>query len=120
MKAVIGIDRWAGRDRGDFSTQGSQGSRGKCQPSSSAISAIPALKSWHVKSVAIVSTLMVLSLGCSRSPESPSQRSPSTMREVTLPDLSRMDPSVQVQVRERYQSMLDTIKKPGVTEEERG
>ena len=42
------------------------------------------------------------------------------MLDVTLPDLSRMDPSVQVQVRERYQSMLDTIQKPGVTDEERG
>jgi tetratricopeptide (TPR) repeat protein len=41
------------------------------------------------------------------------------MLEVTLPDLSRADPSVQAQVRERYQSMLDTIKKPGTTDEER-
>jgi tetratricopeptide (TPR) repeat protein len=42
------------------------------------------------------------------------------MLEVTLPDLSRMDPSVQEQVRQEYQSMLATIKKPGVTDEERG
>ena len=42
------------------------------------------------------------------------------MREVTLPDLSRMDPAVQEQVRERYQSMLETIKRPDATAEERG
>jgi tetratricopeptide (TPR) repeat protein len=42
------------------------------------------------------------------------------MLEVTLPDLSRMDPSVQEQVKQRYQSMLETIKKPGATDEERG
>ena len=42
------------------------------------------------------------------------------MQEVTLPDLSRMDPAVQEQVRERYQAMLETIKKPGATNEERG
>jgi len=42
------------------------------------------------------------------------------MLDVTLPDLSRMDPSVQQQVREGYQSMLETLKKPGATTEERG
>ena len=42
------------------------------------------------------------------------------MLDVTLPDLSRMDPSVQEQVRQQYQSMLDTIKRPGVTDEDRG
>ena len=42
------------------------------------------------------------------------------MLDVTLPDLSRMDPSVQEQVRQGYQSMLETIKKPGATTEERG
>jgi tetratricopeptide (TPR) repeat protein len=40
--------------------------------------------------------------------------------EVTLPDLSRMDAPVQEQVRQQYQSMLETLKKPGVTDEERG
>ena len=42
------------------------------------------------------------------------------MREVTLPDLSRMDPSVQEQVRQQYQSMLETVNKPGISNEERG
>jgi tetratricopeptide (TPR) repeat protein len=41
------------------------------------------------------------------------------MLDVTLPDLSRADPAVQKQVRERYQSMLDTLKKPDTTSEER-
>ena len=42
------------------------------------------------------------------------------MLDVTLPDLSRMDPSVQEQVKQGYQSMLATIKKPGASAEERG
>ena len=42
------------------------------------------------------------------------------MQQVTLPDLSRMDPAVQEQVRERYQAMIETIKKPDATNEERG
>jgi tetratricopeptide (TPR) repeat protein len=42
------------------------------------------------------------------------------MLDVTLPDLSRMDPSVQDQVRQGYQSMQATIGKPGATNEERG
>ena len=42
------------------------------------------------------------------------------MLDVTLPDLSRMDPSVQEQVKQGYQSMLETVKKPGASAEERG
>jgi tetratricopeptide (TPR) repeat protein len=42
------------------------------------------------------------------------------MLDVMLPDLSRMDPSVQEQVRQGYQSMLETMKKPGASTEERG
>ena len=42
------------------------------------------------------------------------------MLDVTLPDLSRMDVNVQQQVRERYQSMLETIKNPNATSDERG
>jgi tetratricopeptide (TPR) repeat protein len=42
------------------------------------------------------------------------------MLDVTLPDLSRMDPSVQGQVKQGYQSMLETVKKPGASAEERG
>jgi tetratricopeptide (TPR) repeat protein len=64
--------------------------------------------------------MLVLSISCSRSNESPSQPAATTMLDVTLPDLSRMDPSVQEQVKQQYQSMLQTIKKPGVTDEERG
>ena len=39
------------------------------------------------------------------------------MLDVTLPDLSRMDPSVQEQVKQGYQSMLETVKKPGASAE---
>jgi tetratricopeptide (TPR) repeat protein len=42
------------------------------------------------------------------------------MLDVTLPDLSRMDPSVQEQVKQGYQSMLETVEKPGASTEERG
>jgi len=42
------------------------------------------------------------------------------MLDVTLPDLSRMDAPVQEQVRQRHTSMLETLKKPGVTDVERG
>ena len=62
--------------------------------------------------------LLLLMGGCS-SPSTTSSAAPE-MLEVTLPDLSRMDVNVQAQVRERYQSMLDTIKRPGATSEERG
>ena len=41
------------------------------------------------------------------------------MREVTLPDLARMDSTVQEQVKQRYASMLETIGKPGATPAER-
>jgi tetratricopeptide (TPR) repeat protein len=43
-----------------------------------------------------------------------------TLREVTLPDLSRMDPSVQDQVKRRYQALLETLRRPGVADAERG
>jgi tetratricopeptide (TPR) repeat protein len=36
-----------------------------------------------------------------------------------LPDLSRADPAVQDQVRQRYASMVETIKRPGVSEADR-
>jgi Tetratricopeptide repeat len=85
-----------------------------------AISAISALNSWQAQWLVIVTVMLVLSIGCSRSNGNRSQPLTPTMREVTLPDLSRMDPSVQAQVRQQHQSMLETIKKPGITDEERG
>jgi tetratricopeptide (TPR) repeat protein len=62
----------------------------------------------------------MLLAGCSSSSQPAGSPAPPTMRDVTLPDLSRMDPSVQEQVRRQYQSMLETIKRPGVSDEERG
>ena len=41
------------------------------------------------------------------------------MRQVTLPDLARMDPVVQEQVRQRHASMLETIARPGATSADR-
>jgi tetratricopeptide (TPR) repeat protein len=76
--------------------------------------------SWPRWELGLVIALLLLALGCSSSDRpsaSPPQRK---ILEVTLPDLSRMDPSVQEQVRQGYQSMLDIVKKPGATDEERG
>jgi tetratricopeptide (TPR) repeat protein len=42
------------------------------------------------------------------------------MREVTLPDLSRMDQRVQEQVRQRHASMLETVRRPDAAPAERG
>jgi len=63
--------------------------------------------------------LFLFVAGCSSSSQ-PSTPAAPKMMEVTLPDLSRMDQTVQQQVRERYQSMLETIKRPDATNEERG
>ena len=72
------------------------------------------------RKLGIVMTLLLVVMGCSSSSHSSSSPPSEKMLDVTLPDLSRMDPSVQEQVRQRYQSMLDTLAKPGATDEERG
>ena len=41
-------------------------------------------------------------------------------REIPLPDLSRTDPNVQAQVRERYDELMATLARPGATDAERG
>lgn len=41
-------------------------------------------------------------------------------REVSLPDLSRMDPNVQAQVRERYAELTDTLARTEASDRERG
>jgi len=66
----------------------------------------------------LVFVLLLVAAGCSAS--STSGPPPPKMLDVTLPDLSRMDPSVQGQVRQGYESMQATINKPGATIEERG
>jgi tetratricopeptide (TPR) repeat protein len=63
---------------------------------------------------------VVLIAGCGSSNQPSSSGSAQKMLDVMLPDLSRMDPSVQEQVRQGYQSLLETIKKPGASTEERG
>ena len=63
--------------------------------------------------------LLLLVAGCHSSGQQPTTSTP-TMLDVTLPDLSRMDATVQEQVRQRYQSMLETIKRPDATNDERG
>jgi tetratricopeptide (TPR) repeat protein len=69
--------------------------------------------------ICFIGALIMLVAGCSGSNQRPTPAAPE-MQEVTLPDLSRMDPAVQEQVRERYQAMLDVIKRPDATAEERG
>jgi tetratricopeptide (TPR) repeat protein len=57
---------------------------------------------------------------CGGSPDRPAADGTAALRDVVLPDLSRMDPSVQDQLRQRHASMLETIAKPGATDAERG
>ena len=65
--------------------------------------------------------LLLLVAGCNSSGRQPTTSTATpTMLDVTLPDLSRMDATVQEQVRQRYQSMLETIKRPDATNDERG
>lgn len=63
--------------------------------------------------------LLLLVAAC-RSPGTPASATTATLREVRLPDLSRMDPSVQEQVKRQYQSMVETLRRPGVADAERG
>jgi len=74
--------------------------------------------SWRVWELAVVIVCLLI-LGCGSSSQPSSPPAPK-MLDVTLPDLSRMDPSVQEQVKQGYRSMLETIKKPGASTEERG
>jgi len=64
----------------------------------------------------VVCALLLLFAACDVSSRRPPAQQ---LREVTLPDLSRMDPTVQDQVRQRYAAMLETIGKPGATDAER-
>jgi hypothetical protein len=63
--------------------------------------------------------LALLTAACGSSTQPSSSPSAQKMLDVTLPDLSRMDVSVQQQVREKYQSMLATVGNPNATSEER-
>lgn len=64
---------------------------------------------------ALASLLVIVAAACGSS----NRPSEPKMREVTLPDLSRMDPAVQEQVRQRHASMLETIARPGATSADR-
>ncbi len=64
-----------------------------------------------------VCLLVVISAACHSSPSTPPAPA---LREVTLPDLSRMDAPSQQQVRERFEAMRQTIARPGATDTERG
>jgi tetratricopeptide (TPR) repeat protein len=66
-----------------------------------------------------VAGLLLWSTACGSS-TAPAPAAPAALRDVTLPDLTRMDPSVQEQVKQKYQAMLETLARPGVTDAERG
>jgi tetratricopeptide (TPR) repeat protein len=53
----------------------------------------------------IIVIALVLATACGSS--QPSSPSAPTLREVTLPDLARMDPPVQTQVKQRYATLLE-------------
>jgi tetratricopeptide (TPR) repeat protein len=64
-----------------------------------------------------VCLLVVIGAACDSSPSTPPAPA---LLEVTLPDLSRMDASVQQQVRERFAAMQQTIARHSATDTERG
>ena len=60
--------------------------------------------------------------GCGFTTGTPTVTAPPApaLREISLPDLSRTDPAVQEQVRERYAELTTAIQRPGATDQERG
>jgi len=64
-----------------------------------------------------VCLLVVIGASCGSSHSTPPAP---TLLEVTLPDLSRADASVQQQVRERFAAMQQTLARHGTTDAERG
>jgi tetratricopeptide (TPR) repeat protein len=66
---------------------------------------------------ACVCLVVLLCAACSSSPSTSPAQAP---LEVTLPDLSRMDPPVQRQIRDRFDAMRQTIARQGATDMERG
>jgi|RhiMethySRZTD1v2_1073278.scaffolds.fasta_scaffold00733_27 tetratricopeptide (TPR) repeat protein len=61
--------------------------------------------------------LLVIGTACHSAPPTPPAPA---LLEVTLPDLSRADASVQQQVRDRFVTMQQTIARQGATDAERG
>jgi len=59
--------------------------------------------------------LLIVVAGCGSPGRAPDAR----LRDVTLPDLSRMDPPVQEQVRQRYATLRETLERSGATPAER-
>ena len=68
-----------------------------------------------------ISVLLVFVAACgsSKPSASTSAASPATPREVILPDLARMDPPVQAQVKQRYATLMEK-KKAGASADEFG
>lgn len=63
--------------------------------------------------------LLVFTAACGSSKTTTPAAPPSASREVTLPDLARMDPSVQAQVKQRYVALTDK-RKAGASGDELG
>ena len=68
--------------------------------------------------IAVV-VLLVLTAACKSSTSSTPPAPPAASREVTLPDLTHMDASVQTQVKQRYAALLDK-RKAGASGDELG
>lgn len=69
----------------------------------------------------LVAGLVLLASACSSSPgPGAAAPVPAALLEVTLPDVSRNDPNVQEQVKERYAALQAVLARPGVTEAEKG
>lgn len=71
--------------------------------------------------VGVVVGLVVFAAACGSTTGTTTETSGRpALREVSLPDLSRMDPNVQAQVRERYAELMTTLGRTGATDPERG
>ena len=64
----------------------------------------------RASTLAIVIVLLTVSCGSKTEPKSDDRR---TLRAVVLPDLSRLEESVQTQLRERYDALTAKQKDPG-------
>lgn len=63
----------------------------------------------EVRRALVVVVLAASAIACAREPQ------PEPLREVTLPDLSRLDPSVQAQVRGKYAALERVRESPGAS-----
>jgi tetratricopeptide (TPR) repeat protein len=70
--------------------------------------------------IRLLCVCLVAAVGAAGCRSSSSPPPPPALLEIALPDLSRMDPPVQKQIRDRFAAMQQTIARDGATDSERG